>query len=323
MRKMRVATLGSVSLVVALVVAACGSSQSTVTPVSSALAVSDRHPQYFSDVRSARALTGENFENFNEVFGRIWPVREALLGALTQAGVGTTFDGTVDALDAMTPPQEVQGDHEILLAGTRELARLDRQAADAVSANDLVSFALINGQLGSNTFLTNGRLSPGYCASLSESGEGSLDGCRPLEPVPGGNYGSDLHGELRNFVPSISLAAASTAFALSLTPEEVAQVVQTELPQVIKILAETRARILALTPPSEFEADHERLVLFLEDVEGATRETAGLAALDPLALRSGSMRLMEQVERFSAEIVVDDFRVIVSPLLPPPGEVTE
>ena len=245
MRLRRAVAAMSMSLVAVLSLAACGGSDSTATPEPPP---GDQEKEYFTSVRAARSLTTQNFEGFQTLFGRTWPVRSALISALEEAGVGEAFDGTVEALGVITPPQNIEADHQVLLAGTRDLAQLDKRAADAVKADDLISFALINGQMASASHVLLGRLSPAYCSSLSEPGESPSPACQPGDPLPGGSYGAELHEVLGAVPPAIGLASSATAFAFSLTPEEIAEVVQKEIPQVIETLEKTKERIELLTP---------------------------------------------------------------------------
>ncbi len=216
----------AISLVAGTVLTACTGSDPTDA----------KELEYFESVRAARALTDENFENFGTIFGRVWPIREAFISALVQAGVGDAFDGTVAALQGITPPMDLETDHVLLLAGTIELSQLDQQAADAVKADDLITFSRYNGHLGNALESMLGRLSPAYCSSLSEPGEEPASACQSQDPVPGGTYGAELREELRAFVPAFRLVGSATGFSLSLSPEEIAVVIQTEIPEAISLL---------------------------------------------------------------------------------------
>jgi hypothetical protein len=282
-----------------------------------ACAGSDPNKEYFASVRAARALTAQNFENFNSIFGRTWPLRQALIAALEEAGVGVAFDGTVEALQGITPPTDLETDHELLLAATTELARLDQQAADAVNANDLISFSLYNGQMGIAVARMLGQLSPAYCLSLSEPGEDPAAACQPQDPLPGGTYGAELHEELRAFTPAIGLAGSGAAFALSLSPEEIAEIIRTEIPQVVSLLEDTRERIEALTPTDEFEADHDLLLAFFDAQSEAIQQlTTGQSDINAITIKTARMDFGEQLEQLFQGLVNDDFGTVISPMQP-------
>ena len=296
----------AISLVAVTVLAACTSSDSADA----------QEREYFESVRAARALTEENFENFGAIFSQIWPVREALMSALVEAGVGDAFDGTVAALQEITPPVDLETDHELLLAGTTELSQLDQQAADAVKADDLITFSRYNGQLGIVGQRMLGRLSPAYCSSLSEPGEDPASACRSQDPVPGGTYGAELHEELRAFFPAFMLVASVTAFSLSLSPEELAMVIQTDIPEATSLIEDLRERVGALTPPDEFEADHDRLLAFFDALSDLLQQSA----IDAFTIRDALMAFGEQIRQLYQGLVNDDFGAIISPLDPPPTD---
>ncbi len=284
------------------VLAACSSSDPTDA----------REIEYFESVRAARALTDENFENFGAIFGRVWPIREALISALVQAGVGDAFDSTVAALQGITPPVDLETDHELLLAGTIELSQLDQQAADAVKADDLITFSRYNGHLANAVERMLGRLSPAYCSSLSEPGEGPSSACESQDPVPGGTYGEELHEELRAFTPAFRLVGSATAFSLSLSPEEIALVIQTDIPEAISLIEDIRERVGALTPPDEFEADHDRLLAFFD----AQSESIQQSAIDAFTIRDAQTAFGEQLGQLYQGLINNDFGAIISPLEP-------
>ena len=241
-----------ISLVAIVLLAACAGSDPTATPSPSpsptAISPAVQELEYFATVRAARDLTAQNFENFQTIFGGTWPLRELLISALEEAGVGDAFDGTVAALQGITPPTELAIDHELLLAGTTELSQLDQQAADAVKADDLITFSRYNGRLGIVAQRMLRRLSPAYCSSLSHNDEDHASACRSQDPIPGGAYGMELHEELSAFMPAIRLVGSVTAFSLSLTPEEIALVIQTDIPEAISLREDIKGANRRLDP---------------------------------------------------------------------------
>ena len=126
-------TAMAVAVVTALAVAACSD-------------LSSEEEEYFEEVRAAQALTASKFENFGEIFGQAWPLRSFLIDALLEAGVGTAFTGRLEALEELTPPERFRTDHERMVEVTRELVRVDGEAAQAVKDDDLARFVLLNGE---------------------------------------------------------------------------------------------------------------------------------------------------------------------------------
>ena len=154
-----------VSIMATLLALACSGSDPTPTPTSTSVPTPTAAPHqseldYFEEVRSARTLTDQNFEKFGSLFGRVWPTRGALITALETAGVGTAFDATVEALERISPPAKHEVDHQALLSGTRHLAQLDKEAAEAVRSGDLVIFSLVNGAMSRSSSAMIDALSP-------------------------------------------------------------------------------------------------------------------------------------------------------------------
>ena len=112
--------------VLALVLAACGSdptattsptatvsatatSLPTATSSPTATAVSQREStelsaeeeEYLSAVKDAQLLSVQIFQNFGQVFSQTYPLRETLLAALLEAGVGTPFAGNLAVLEVL------------------------------------------------------------------------------------------------------------------------------------------------------------------------------------------------------------------------------
>ena len=204
--------------------------------------------EYFEQVRAARALTTSKFEAFDEIFGQAWPLRERLIGALLEAGVGTAFTGTLEALEGTNPPEGFQAAQQSLVEATRELARLDAEAAQAVEDEGLAWFVLIHGQLGdvNGSFMID--LPGGFCNALNPMEPPLQSLCAPVEELPGGEYGARLNQMLRQFQPRFESAGGVFAFPLSLLPEELAQVYSVEVPIVEKLLQEIRDGVGGLAP---------------------------------------------------------------------------
>ena len=308
-----------------LVLAACGGSDSTPTPGptplptesgSSAQSTSDIETlaRYFVQVAEARELTDANFQNFGSIFQRAWPLRDQLIAALIEAGVGTAFDGALEALENISAPEELRSDHTLLVEATRELQTTDRQAADAVRNSDLVSFVLINTASGQTQSTLFRSLSAGYCSLL----ENMNPNCKPLDPLPGGEYGSKLDNLVRDFDPRAESLLSFMSFPFSLEPEEMNQLASMQLPELVKLISETRLQVMSLDPPSDLSADHQRLVEFLENVEKLMGQAASsLPNIDVNFLRTAPMQLQEAYCSTKGSFSSDDFKTLVAPLFGP------
>ena len=318
-----------VSIMATLLALACSSSDPTPTPTATSIptptAPNQNEIQYFEEVRAARTITDENFENFRNVFGRIYPTRGALLQALESAGVGTSFDATLEELEQISPPPKYEADHQSLVSGTRQLSELDRNARDAVLKGDLVTFSLVNGQMARSTASTFDSLSPSFCSQLSISDDRGSP-CLPVDPLPGGSYGNEVFLTLRNVASSVFAGASSTAFALSLTPTEIAEVTEREFPLLTGSFSEYATQIRDLQPPPEMAEDHQRLVDFLNEgpgVPGLDMGSDSPEPLDPLAVRAAQDEFFDRLNQLAQGITNEDFRLIVAPILLPSVEAPE
>ena len=319
-----------VSIMATLLAFACSGSDPTPTPtpttVPTPTAPNENELAYFEEVRSARTLTEENFENFSSIFGSIYPTRGALIQALENAGVGTAFDATLEELEQISPPPKYEADHQSLVSGTRQLSELDKDAAEAVRKGDLVTFSLVNGEMARSTSSMMDGLSPSYCSRLSIPGGQEVPGCRPVDPLPAGSYGIELSQTLRNFASSLFTGGASTAFALSLTPTEIAEVAEREFPLLIGAFSEYATQIRDLQPPEEMAEDHQRLVDFFNEGPGLPEQDTGSDSpepLDPLEVRAAQDQLFDRLIQLSKDVTNEDFRLISAPILLPFAEAIE
>ena len=256
----------AVMVVTALAVAACGTSD-----------LSAEEEEYFEEVRAAQALTESKFENFSAIFGRAWPLRSFLIDALLEAGVGTAFTGTLEALEELTPPERFRADHERMVEVTRESVRVDGEIAQAVKDDDLARFVLLNGELGQ----VNSSVAPGFSTAFCEHTDVGGELCGPAGPVPGGEYGASVHEALRRFEPRFGTGMGVLAFPLTLRPDELATVLATQGSTFREQLQEVRAQVGSLTPPEELRADHDRLVAYYDGfIDGVSKLTAAAEAGD-------------------------------------------
>ena len=277
--------LSGIFTVFALIIVACGGADPTFTPSQTPTAAISPTPtaaviptspptpdaliadeeKYFASVREAQALQDGILAAFGQLFRQSYPVREVLLGALLKAGVGTAFTGKLEALEALDPPERFQEDHRNWVATTRELVRLDAEAAQAVRDDDVVNFVVLNGELGE--IFTRGTLalSAVYCENSSTGPQMAL-ACSSAEPIRGTEYDAQLNKLLPDILPSFASTTGTIAFPLSLKPEEFGQLIKTYAPRAEEKFQEFRKATSALAPPAVLLADHERLQMFFDDV---------------------------------------------------------
>ena len=157
----------------------------------------------------------------------------------------------------------------------RELARLDGEMGEAVRAGDLVSFGRINGQAAE----VNGSFIVSLPAELCHGVFPGHPLCTSLEPLPGGDYGRRLDGLLRRYEPGFGSAASILVFPLSLTPEELISITQEMAPRIETLVGALLAELTALTPPVEFQEDHDRLIDHFQRIGALVDEIAGAASV--------------------------------------------
>ena len=249
---------------------------------------------YFQQVKKAQDLAGAKFGPFGALFRQAHQTRQNLIDALLEAGVGTAFTATVEALERIDPPDQFRTEHGALLSNYRELLRLDGQARQAVKDGDMARFVLINGQLGavSAGFIVS--LPPGFCNSLL--GQQGGPECAPLEPLPAGAYGMQLNEALRMFEPKAAEVLGALGFLLSLSSEEYVVVYNEVLPKAAAMVSELDAQVSALTPPAELSADHDRLVLYFDELLDVVNEAVAAAAAGDLeSIRMGLLPRIDMV----------------------------
>ena len=259
-----------------MILAACGGSDPTATtlptstaaaspPPAAAAELSAEEDEYLGAVRDAQLLTVRVFAGFQQIFGQTYPVREALLAALLEAGVGTPFIGNLAALEALDPPQRFRDDHRIWLEANRGFLRIDAEAAQAVRDGDLVTFVHLNGDLGGRNVRARLALSPVFCRSTATDPQAAAN-CVPEAPALSGEYLIGLNDLLREFMPDFASSLGTLAFRLSLTPEEMGQVLSSMGAVTQNSGQQVESALDTMTPPDELLADHERMQTYFNEV---------------------------------------------------------
>ncbi len=327
------------ALLAAVLLAACGGSgdsgpsedtgnEGGTQDTASDEPLSDEETDFLRQVGIAFRQSRANFSAFERILSQEQESAEALLSALSEAGAGTTFDPVIEALEELEPPERFRADHEVALEAMRAIAAADGDIGQAAEDGDIVAFTLGNMQLG----LLQGELaldvSPEYCEALSDDPAGM-----PLceREAGGGEYGMELHSIMSRFQaefsprvgalmgPDTGLFAAVT-FAPVLTAEDYSRLDAFVGADIEDVLERTRRDVQALDAPAEFQADHDRLLQFLD----------GALEVVQAALQAGeqqdSIQRMEELERgrvafcSAAEDFSPDFQAVVDVFFDPdPG----
>ncbi|PKB70501.1 MAG: hypothetical protein BZY87_10260 [SAR202 cluster bacterium Io17-Chloro-G6] len=282
---------------VALAIAACGGSDLTATPLPTAAvsptaglaigptsaAVSQQESselsaedeEFLAAVTDAQLLSVEIFMGFGQIISQTYPLRETLLAALLEAGVGTPFIGNVAALEALDPPERFREDYRIWLEAARELLRIDTEAAEAVRDGDLVRFAHLNGDLAETSVRGRLALSPVFCQSTATD-PGAAANCSQEGSVLTGEYEIGIDNPLRTYLPNFAAAQSTLAFRLSLTPEEMGQVLSSMADGSRDSFQAVESALRTMTPPDELTADHERLQAYFGEALAIVEEVTSL-----------------------------------------------
>ncbi len=274
---------------------------------------------YFKEVREALDLANFKFARFGAALNQTYPTRERITQALTEAGIGTVFADTLEALEDIDPPDRYSEEHHRLVEVHREMVRLDREMGQAVRAGDLAAFGMINGR--------SAELNGSFVASLpAELCHGAFPGhplCPSLEPLPGGDYGRQLDGLLRRYEPGLGSAASLLVFPLSLTPEELISITKEMAPRIEALVGDLLSELAALSPPAEFRDDHGRLVDHFRQIGALVDEIAGAAAQGD---HEPARRVGPATERIFCEteksLASEEFKAIVAAhfSVGPPGD---
>jgi len=220
-------------------------------------------PEYLAEVRRAEFSTAAIFQGFRTVFAQSYPVREALITALLQAGVGTPFIEKTAILEELDPPERFRGDHQIWLEAARELLRVDTEAAEAIDAGDLVRFSVLNGKLAGVDVAARIALSTAFCLNAGFVEEQTVL-CTPVDSELEGEYQIAINDLIRGFMPEFATSRGNIGFRLSLTPEELNQVLSETGANARDAFQGFATALDTVTAPEEMKADHERLQTFFD-----------------------------------------------------------
>lgn len=269
---------GLIAVIASLALAACGS-DATATPIPAATisptvepasqqgspGLSSEESTYLSEVVRAEQSAMAIFQAFGTIFTQTYPVREALIAALLQAGVGTPFIEKTAILEALVPPERFREDHKIWLEASKEQLRTDTAAAEAVEAGDLVRFSILNGQLSGFDVTARIALSPVFCQRVGLSDQ-QLAICTPDDSALDGEFETVINDLIRGFMPTFSASQGNIGFRLSLTPEELNQILSETAASARDAFQGFASALETITPPGELSADHERLRAFFSRV---------------------------------------------------------
>ncbi len=278
MRVRKTAWMPGLFIVIALALVACGSDPTaTAPPAATAIPTAEASSQqatssltseesnYLSEVRRAEQASTAIFRAFGQVISQVYPLRETLIAALIEAGIGTPFVEKTAILESLDPPEAFRKDHQTWLETSRELLQIDTEAAELVQSGDLVEFAILKGKLSGISTAGLVAISPVFCRNIALAPQ-QASVCAPEGSFFDGKYLVGINDLARKFIPAFATSQGNLGFRLSLTPEELSQVIAATAKDSLDAFQGFYSLAEALAPPTKLEADHERLQEFFRTV---------------------------------------------------------
>lgn len=227
---------------------------------------------------------------FGQRFSQQYANSEALLEALDGAGAGTAFEAARDVIVALEPPDSFRAEHERVLQYLDEAVRLDREIGRSIEERDIVLFVVSNIGLGRNGDHAALDLDPAICRAMRLNPR--LCGLSIAETT-GSAYGDAVRAALAEFNAGFGSDGRFLDLVENLiSDDDMLRLVETTHPELKLFVTDARGALSLLSPPSEFQADHERIIAFFD----STLETLGgneraASAFDRAAVLDGGRQL--------------------------------
>lgn len=316
-------------VVIALVLAACGSDPTATAPppptvsptgvptaeISSqqeSSSTATEESDYLKEVVRAEWASVAVFQAFGSVLSQAYPVRETLIAALLDGGIGTPFIEKTAILESLDPPEVYRKDHEIWLQASQELLRIDTEAAEAIEAGNLVSFAVLNGRLGSISTTAIIAVSPAFCLTVAITPQG-VAVCTPEEPAFDGEYLISINDAAKGFLPEFSAYRGNLGFRLSLTPDELSQVIAVTAKDSLEAFEGFYSVLDSVAIPEDFKFEHKRLQGFFQKIVETITEVERLGALgDTDAARGEFLKISPAFCDTRASFESEEFKAAVA-----------
>ena len=262
----------------------------SIKPASEAApSVEDR---YFEDVGNALSLTAARLGRFSILFTETYETRQRLIDSLLEAGVGTAFINTTEALQAIVPPDQHASNHQSLIEHYLEMVALDGKAAEYVADGDVAGFVLINGQLGQVSATFGASLPLDFCQAISGLGSPV---CASEFPSGLGDYETRLGQIFTTSRPQVLRLIGTLGFPLSLTPEEIARVITALAPDITTMLTGLQTQVTELSPPEELTSDHERLAEYTDQLADEFEKLVLVAETGGMRISPGPLQRILEV----------------------------
>ena len=282
--------------IAALITIACGNS-ATSTPLPTATSTPEPTATQAGATTSGVELTAEEADyieqvragwnefhskagGFREAFGQVYALRSRLFEALRDAGAGSAFEGALRAVEKIDPPQQFQGDHQLMLLAMAKMVGYDHDVGRAVDNQDLPAFAVANARMGETGGLMALQLSANLCPA-TDAPDQPFSFCTSNELLPGGQYGIQLNSAIARF--NVARVARFGIFPAAFTPEDELATLAVFQPEIIDLYLQTLDEVKGLQPPPDLTTDHLRLVQYQEEQLANNRERNSAVQVQDLA----------------------------------------
>ena len=277
--------LMSLPLLSLMILSACGSSEPTATPTPEPVAqdsvdLSGGEDQYLEAIASIDRKFRDVLVSIGEALSTTWPTRERLLDVLGEADVSGKLEDAHQQAEQLSPPESLRPDHSLYMRFMEEAGGHIRDHDQAVQAGDLVSVFVRR----AHAFVARGKMiravSPAFCDALTRDPPGGGPPHRSFcngegGELPGGEYGTALHAIFEQYASEFNPRVSS--FSPAFTPEELYASLAILNPEIETMIEEARDMVMALAPPAELRADHDRVILYLEENLELAREISQAA----------------------------------------------
>jgi hypothetical protein len=235
---------------------------------------------------------GRRVRAYSEAVSRSYTSDELLLLALLDAGAGEAFAAVLAVIIEIDPPPSYVDGHAQLLAYLDELVALDTEIAEAAEAGDVVGFEVANYRM----VVAGGRFHLAAPPSLVAV-NGPTAVLVPPEDLPGGAYGQALWEALKRFqILALSQTISTGVFPIT-SDDKLAQTIAEVMPTAIKLTEDAVASVDALAPPAEFQAGHDRMLVYLGGLVELRQSILQAAAVGDL----DALRTYGELGSFEAE----------------------
>jgi len=291
--------LSACTATILLLVAACSDSDdnqgavpgASVTEASQTTELTDLERDYLVQVSGAWSLFATKSASFRTVFSQAWPTNQRLFDALREAGAGTAWVDSLEAIQQIESPRRFEEDHSRLLARLEEFVRIDAKIGETLDGGDLASFVLLNAELAVVGNMGNLEIDPEICKAIALPAAGNPP-CRTIDDLPGGEYGLELELLMLEFHGRLGprLGVWAPIWRPLADEAEFFQVLEEVEPEVRATIQDALNRLRALEPPAELTADHELLTEHLDTLlEVSARAAVAIQIRDVQAYEKETM----------------------------------